>query len=149
STLILKRGTNMSVPSKNGLGNSLPHQPITRGGTQDALAAALFDMVSGLALWRLWIRLGWNDILQRYRRSLLGPFWLTASMATLIGALGFLYAELFGMPVRDLMPFLCISLLVWNLIASFLTEGGVLFTGSESYIKQIRLPYSVYVYRSA
>ena len=139
----------MSVPSKNGLGNSLPHQPITRGGTQDALAAALFDMVSGLALWRLWIRLGWNDILQRYRRSLLGPFWLTASMATMIGALGFLYAELFGMPVRDLMPFLCISLLVWNLIASFLTEGGVLFTGSESYIKQIRLPYSVYVYRSA
>ena len=40
-------------------------------------------------------------------------------------------------------------LLVWNLIASYLTESGMLFTGSESYIKQIRLPYSVYVYRSS
>ena len=28
-----------------------------------------------------------------------------------------------------------------------LTEAGTLFTGAESYIKQIRLPYSVYVYR--
>src|SRR5262249_29703418 len=34
-------------------------------------------------------------------------------------------------------------------ISSFLTEGGTLFTGSESYIKQINLPYSLYVYRSS
>ena len=34
---------------------------------------ALSDMVSGLGLWRLWVRLGWNDILQRYRLSPLGP----------------------------------------------------------------------------
>ena len=38
------------------------------------------DAALGLALYPLWTRLGWNDILQRYRRSLLGPFWLTASM---------------------------------------------------------------------
>ncbi|WP_331170647.1 ABC transporter permease [Rhodopseudomonas sp.] len=105
--------------------------------------------MEGLSLWRLWTRLGWNDILQRYRRSILGPFWLTASMAIMVIMLGVLYAELFSTPINDLLPFLCIGLLVWNLLASFLTEGGTLFTGSESYIKQIRLPYSVYVYRSA
>ncbi len=112
-------------------------------------AKAWRDIVEGIALWRLWFRLGWNDILQKYRRSVLGPFWLTASTATMVVALGVLYAKLFNERIDDFIPFFCAGLLVWNLIASYLTEGGTLFTGSESYIKQIRLPYSMYVYRSS
>lgn len=106
------------------------------------------DVISGLGLWRLWVTLGWNDIQQRYRRSILGPFWLTASMAVMVIALGVLYSELFNTAIHDLLPFLCVGLLVWNMLSSFLTEAGTLFVGSESYIKQIKLPYSVYVYRS-
>jgi lipopolysaccharide transport system permease protein len=64
-------------------------------------------------------------------------------------ALGVLYAKLFNQAIDDFLPFFCIGLLVWNLISSYLTEAGTLFTGSESYIKQIRLPFSVYVYRSS
>ncbi len=132
------------------VGNSLrgdvsDDQTIGRGQPARALA----DIVEGIALWRLWVRLGWNDILQRYSRSVLGPFWLTASMAVMVVALGVLYSRLFNQPIDDFLPFFCVGLLVWTLIASYLTEGGMLFTGSESYIKQIRLPYSVYVYRSS
>jgi ABC-2 type transport system permease protein/lipopolysaccharide transport system permease protein len=114
-----------------------------------AAAVAWSDVVEGLSLWRLWVTLGWNDILQRYRRSILGPFWLTASMAIMVVALGVLYAELFKMPIHEFLPYLCVGLLVWNLLSGFLSEAGTLFIGSESYIKQIRLPYSVYVFRSA
>jgi ABC-2 type transport system permease protein/lipopolysaccharide transport system permease protein len=122
---------------------------VTRGGAQRSIGTAIADVADGLAAWRLWGRMGWNDILQRYRRSMLGPFWLTASMAIMVIALGVLYSELFNTPIHDFLPFLCIGLLVWNFLATFLNEGGVIFTASESYIKQIRLPYSVYVYRSA
>jgi lipopolysaccharide transport system permease protein len=111
--------------------------------------AAWQDLVEGIALWRLWLRLGWNDIVQRYSRSVLGPFWLTASMAVMVVALGVLYSQLFNQRIDDFLPFFCVGLLVWNLISSYLIEGGTLFTGSESYIKQIRLPYSMYVYRSS
>lgn len=119
------------------------------GGGQNSLRQAIADVVSGLRLWQLWTMLGWHDILQRYRRSLLGPFWLTISMAVMVVSLGVLYAELFRTSVRDFLPFLCAGLLVWTFMSSFLLEGGVLFTGSESYIKQVKLPYSVYVFRSA
>src|SRR4030088_906869 len=139
----------MVAPLRNSRNFALPQQLIARGGTVDAIATAWADMVAGLASWRLWGRLGWNDILQRYRRSILGPFWLTASMAIMIVALGVLYAGLFNTPIHDFLPYLCVGLLVWNLVSSFLIEGGTLFTGAESYIKQIRLPYSVYVYRSS
>jgi lipopolysaccharide transport system permease protein len=112
-------------------------------------ASAWKDIVDGIALWRLWLTLGWNDVLQRYSRSVLGPFWLTASMAVMVVTLGVLYSQLFNQPIDDFLPFFCVGLLVWNLLSSYLLEGGTLFTGSESYIKQIRLPYSLYTYRSS
>ena len=118
-------------------------------GHDKSWRSAWGDVLSGLTLWRLWGRLGWNDILQRYRRSMLGPLWLTASMAIMVVALGILYAELFKTPIHDFLPFLCVGLLIWNLMSSFLVEAGTLFIGSESYIKQVRLPYSVYVFKSS
>ena len=127
-------------------GNSLSAQ-INLSRRRRVMAWA--DIVEGTSRWRLWVRLGWNDILQRYRRSILGPFWLTASTAIMVIALGALYAKLFNQAIDDFLPFFCVGLLVWNLIASYLTEAGTLFTGSESYIKQIRLPFSVYVYRAS
>jgi len=132
---------------ENSLEGNPSNEQIELGRRQRAKAWR--DIVEGIALWRLWFRLGWNDILQRYRRSVLGPFWVTASTAAMVVALGVLYAELFNQPIDDFMPFFCVGLLVWNLIASYLIEGGTLFTGSESYIKQIRLPYSMYAYRSS
>ena len=125
----------------------LNHSYVLTRADSGRWAKCLSDIGNGLALWRLWVTLGWNDILQRYRRSILGPFWLTASMAVMVVALGFLYAELFRTPIRDFLPYLCVGLLVWNFLSSFLTEGCNLFIGSESYIKQIKLPFSVYVFR--
>jgi hypothetical protein len=52
--------------------------------SQQRRARAVADLIEGIARWRLWFRLGWNDIAQRYRRSVLGPFWLTASMAIMV-----------------------------------------------------------------
>ena len=49
---------------------------------------------------------------------MLGPFWLTTSMAVMVIALGVLYAELFRTPVRDFMPYLCVGMLIW-----WLTRG--------------------------
>jgi lipopolysaccharide transport system permease protein len=106
------------------------------------------DVLTGAARWRLWIKLGWNDIVQKYRRSIIGPLWLTASTAVMVLSLGLLYAKLFKTPIDDFLPFLCVGLLMWNYLSSFLQESGTMFTSSESYIKQIRLPYSVYVYRA-
>ena len=97
---------------------------VGRAPKPKAAEMAMADLRDGFAAWRLWGRMGWNDILQRYRRSVLGPFWLTASMAIMVVALGVLYAEPFNTPIRDFLPFLCTDLLVWNLLAAFLSEGG-------------------------
>jgi lipopolysaccharide transport system permease protein len=105
------------------------------------------DLAGAIALWPLWVRLGWHDILHRYRRSLLGPFWFTANTAITIVALGIVYSQILKMPIRELMPYVCVGLLVWGFISAILHGSGEVFSGAESYIKQVRLPYLLYVFR--
>ena len=113
--------------------------------SQAALAFA--DIVEGARAWHLWSMLGWQDIRQRYRRSKLGPFWLTISMGALVGGLGVLYAGLFKVEVADYLPFIAVGFIVWSLISGLIVEGCDAFIRAESIIKQVGLPLSVHVYR--
>ena len=79
------------------------------------------DIAGGVRLWRLAVTLGWLDIRLRYRGSMLGPFWLTISTGVMVGALGVLYSTLFKIDVRDYLPFLALSQVLWG----FLGGAGV------------------------
>ena len=108
---------------------------------------ALQDIFRGAAAFHVWGELGWHDIKQRYRRSMLGPLWLTVSNAVFIGAIGFLYSKFFGQSVEEYLPFLAAGFIVWTLIATTVNESCSVFTHAESLIKQIKLPLSVHLYR--
>jgi len=84
---------------------------------------AVQDLLGGAKLWRLAWSLGWLDIRLRYRGSMLGPFWLTISTGVMVGALGFLYSALFHMTLRDYLPFLVLSQVLWGFLASLVGES--------------------------
>ncbi|MET0199645.1 MAG: ABC transporter permease, partial [Rhodococcus fascians] len=42
---------------------------------------AFRDLKTGFNQRELWLHLGWQDIKQRYRRSVIGPFWITIATA--------------------------------------------------------------------
>lgn len=119
---------------------------VTRENEMSAQALAVRDLVAGLQQWQLWGLMGWQDIRQRYRRSLLGPFWLTISMGVLVGTLGFLYGSLFGIDVEQYLPFIALGFLAWGLISGTISEGCTAFIHSAHYIQQIKLPFSTFVY---
>ena len=75
------------------------------------------DMVDGLKSWRIWLLLAWHEVKLRYRRSTLGPFWITISMAITIYTMGVLYGHLFKMDLAIYYPFLATGILGWNLIS--------------------------------
>lgn len=54
---------------------------------------AVRDLTDGFARHELWLHLGWQDIKQRYRRSVLGPFWITIATGTTAVAMGGLYSS--------------------------------------------------------
>jgi lipopolysaccharide transport system ATP-binding protein len=43
------------------------------------LKSALDDLSTGCLLWRIWASMAQLDVRRRYRRSLLGQFWITVS----------------------------------------------------------------------
>lgn len=111
------------------------------------VAQAIGDVIEGAANWELWGVLAYNDIRQRYRRSVLGPFWLTISMGLMIATIGVVYAELFRQPVADYLPFLALGFIAWGLISGIVIDSCHVFTGSEGIIRQVRVPYSTHVFR--
>ncbi|QFU15926.1 ABC transporter permease [Microvirga thermotolerans] len=105
------------------------------------------DILEGLVSWRLWIRFGWHDVVARYRRSWLGPFWLIAAMSIFVVALGVVYSTLFKVPIREYLPFVAIGTVVWQFLSAVATESVQTFVEAESYIKQVRRSPVLYVFR--
>jgi lipopolysaccharide transport system permease protein len=108
---------------------------------------AVNDVLAGIRLWRLAWALGWLDIRLRYRGSMLGPFWLTISTGVMVGSLGFLYSALWHIPIRDYLPFLALSQVLWGFLATLVSESCVAFTEAEGVIRSVRMPYFLFALR--
>ena len=116
-------------------------------GRRDFFSDINRDLLSGIRAWPMWTMLGWNDIRQRYRRSVLGPFWITISMAVFIALLGVIYSHIFKIELRTYLPFLTLGYIVWGFVAQATSESSLSFQESERIIRQIRLPYSIFAFR--
>jgi len=111
-------------------------------------AKAWADIKSGFRQTELWGHLGWQDIKQRYRRSVLGPIWITLSMAVTAVGLGLLYSQLLGSAISYFLPYLTVGFIVWQFILGCLTEGTDTFISNEGLIKHLPAPLTVYALRT-
>jgi ABC-type polysaccharide/polyol phosphate export permease len=110
----------------------------------DIFAAEIFN---GFSAWRVWTILGWDDIRQRYRRSILGPLWITLSMGAFILVLGVIYGRLFHINLETYMPYLTVGYIVWGFISAVTNDSCGAFHQGSGIIKQIKLPYATYPLR--
>ena len=111
------------------------------------LERAFEDLAQGVRGWRLPLALARLDIRNRYRGSVLGPFWLTLSTAVMLSGLGVLYSALFRLELATYLPFLSVSLILWNIINAMVTEGSNCLIEQEGVIRQMPQPYSVHILR--
>lgn len=111
------------------------------------MSRAWQDLVEGFGKRELWLHLGWQDIKQRYRRSVLGPLWITIATGATAVAMGLLYSTLFKLPLEEHLPYITLGLIVWGLISASILEGAEVFVANEGLIKQLPTPLSVHVYR--
>jgi ABC-type polysaccharide/polyol phosphate export permease len=108
---------------------------------------ALDDFVAAYRRRGLAGMLGWQDVKQRYRRSKIGPFWLTISMGVTVATIGIVFGSIFGSPMREYLPFLACGLILWGFISSTLTDGCHGFIGADAVIKQLPIPLATHVLR--
>jgi ABC-type polysaccharide/polyol phosphate export permease len=105
------------------------------------------ELLEAIRWWPLWSRLAWRDIKQRYKRTMLGPFWLTLSTGLMVGTLGLLWSQLWKVELATMLPFVSAGMIAWVLVTTLINEGCVAFTMHELTLQQLRFPYFVCVFR--
>ncbi|WP_456094000.1 galactan export ABC transporter permease subunit Wzm/RfbD [Nocardia aurantiaca] len=123
------------------------NEPVPLVSDSQSFGRAFKDFRDGFSQRELWLALGWQDIKQRYRRSVLGPFWITIATGLQAAAMGVLYATLFGQSLSSYLPYVTVGLIVWNVINASILEGSDVFIANEGLIKQLPSALSVHVYR--
>ncbi|GBR09966.1 ABC transporter permease [Acetobacter oeni] len=110
---------------------------------------AFEDIIEGARLWRLAVSLGWLDIRLQFRGSTVGPLWLTLGTAVMIGSMGMIYGRLFHLVLRDYLPYLSISMILWQVgLAGVMQDACTCFTSAANSIRSTRLPFSLQAFRT-
>jgi len=106
---------------------------------------AISDYYASFARYWLWSTIAWFDIKVRYKRSVLGPFWITLSTGIAIATIGPIYARLMGSPINDFFPYLATSIILWGFISESIKDNCIAFIGAEDSLKAMKLPFVMFI----
>jgi ABC-2 type transport system permease protein len=136
-------------PTPDPSADTLPDEHVRSEVVNDSqtFRRAVGDLRQGLQQRELWLSLGWQDIKQRYRRSTLGPLWITIATGVMAAALGLLYSILFQIPLAEFLPHVTVGLILWGFISGCIKDGAEVFISNEGLIKQLPSALSVHVFR--
>jgi ABC-type polysaccharide/polyol phosphate export permease len=104
------------------------------------------DLVRGLLKFDLWSRLGWLDVKRRYRRTVIGQFWTSITLAVYVLSVGILGAGLWHQDIHEYLPFLVSGLSVWMLVSTIVGESCSLLIVAQSLFRNFRFEFSIFAY---
>jgi ABC-type polysaccharide/polyol phosphate export permease len=105
---------------------------------------ALNDIAQSFKKFRLITYMAVSDLRARYKRSVLGPLWLTLSTVVGAAGLGFLWSELMKIDRASFVPSLTAGLIMWYFISGVIVESSTVFNRQANIIRNINLPLSIY-----
>ena len=95
--------------------------------------------------WRVWWWFARRDIRSRYRGSVLGPLWLIATLAILVGGLSLVYGTIFSQPLKTFIPYLTAGFMAWWFVSASITECCSAFILNSALIRNQPQPIAIYV----
>ncbi len=112
-----------------------------------SIKQAYDDLAASLARWRVWTHLAWIDIQNRYRRTLLGPFWTVINAFALIGTLGVVFSFLWQQPVSEFLPYFSAGYMTWLYILVTVNESSNGLISRAQFIRSTNAPISMHIMR--
>lgn len=112
------------------------------------LRAAGADVGESLRRHHGWRYLAAEQVKNSYRRTILGPWWLTAQQAVYVAGLAFVFSQLFHQQLREFLPYVSVGFLSYVLLLGLLRDGAGVFVGQAGVIKSTRQPLTSLVLRN-
>ena len=111
-----------------------------------AAIAGFKELLGGIRHWRISHLIGVRDLRHRYARSKLGQVWLLVSTGVMIGVLSVVWSLLWRQPLHELMPFIGVSLIIWNYLSQVLLDSTSAFIVQGHLYRNQRMNFSVSIY---
>jgi lipopolysaccharide transport system permease protein len=111
------------------------------------LKAGLEEIRLGLTSHEQWLYMAVQDIKLRYRRSMIGPWWVTISTGVMVMMLGFLWSHIFGTNLENYLPFFAVGFVLWGWMSGQISDAAAGFFQFQGTIKQVKLPLPIFVLR--
>ncbi len=124
-----------------------PTLHVGSGETLGAVAVAFGDLVGSLGRWRLALFLALNDINNRYRRTVLGPLWITLGQALTIGGFVLIFAHLLRSQPESYALYLAAGVPTWMLVSQNLSDMPLAFISAKPFIESFELPWLLHIWR--
>ncbi len=94
-----------------------------------------------------WLYMAVQDIKLRYRRSMIGPWWVTISTGVMVMMLGFLWSHIFGTDLENYLPFFAVGFVLWGWMSGQILDAAGGFSSFQGVIKQMKLPFPIFTFR--
>lgn len=115
---------------------------------QTGIRVVVNDLLDGFRRQAVWRTFAWDEIQQRYRRSMLGIAWIAVSYLVFVGAITIFFRGFASMDTIDFVAYSGFGFAAFTFLVGNLTDGCAVFRSASSWIKSASLPYSVYIYQS-
>jgi ABC-2 type transport system permease protein/lipopolysaccharide transport system permease protein len=110
--------------------------------------AATSDIREGLRRWRNWTYLAVENVKNRYRRTVLGPWWLTLQMGIFVTGMTIVFGHLLHAGgLREFLPYVAVGYIVFVLLVGLTNAATGVFVLGSSTLKSTRQPLSNLVLR--
>ncbi|MHB1166213.1 MAG: ABC transporter permease [Candidatus Nanopelagicales bacterium] len=96
----------------------------------------------------IWWGLTWAAITSQYRRTYLGPWWLTARMLVFVLGLTILFGILFKQDLSTFLPYVASGYVCFTWMTGMILLGSTSLVAASSQIKSTPGPLSIYAYRA-
>jgi ABC-type polysaccharide/polyol phosphate export permease len=112
-----------------------------------AANVALRDLLGSVLRLPLAFSLAVDDINGRYRRTVLGPFWLIVGQAATIAGFVVVFSGLFNQDPTTYALYLAAGFPVWLMISQYLVDMPLTFIQARGFIETFELPWLVHIWR--
>lgn len=118
-------------------------------GVATAASVAFKDLAGSVIRMPLAMVLALRDVHGRYRRTVLGPFWITLAQAATVGGFALVFSGIFGMDPATYLLYLAAGFPIWTLISQYLTDMPSAFVASKGLIEAYELPWLTHIWRKS
>jgi lipopolysaccharide transport system permease protein len=106
-------------------------------------------LAGSIARWPLALMLALNDINNRYRRTVLGPLWITLGQAATIGGFVLVFSHLLRSQPESYALYLAAGIPVWVLVSQSFNDMPLTFAMAKPFIESFELPWLLHIWRKA